>query len=106
MLVGNRMTQEPVTIGPDSFLSQAKEKMETGRFRRVPVVREGKLVGILTDRDMRAHTGYFEKTKASGVMTEKVITVDPSTTHRYCSSTRLAACRSSIGTARRNHYDQ
>ncbi len=80
MLVGSRMKKNPVTVTPDQFLSQAKEKMESGGFRRVPVVSDDKLVGILTDRDLRQHIGYWDKTKIDGIMTEKPITVTPGTT--------------------------
>jgi acetoin utilization protein AcuB len=74
------MTKEPVTITADVFLSEAQEKMRKGGFRRLPVVSDGKLVGILTDRDLRAPAGYLDRTKANGVMTEKVRTVNSSTT--------------------------
>lgn len=80
MLVGNRMTSRPVTTTPDELLSQARHKMEAGRFRRLPVMTDERLVGIITDRDLRAHLGYLEQTKINGVMSEKVITVSPSTT--------------------------
>jgi acetoin utilization protein AcuB len=80
MLVGNRMTKAPVTITANDLLSEAQEKMRRGGFRRLPVVAEGKLVGIITDRDLRAHVGYLERTRANGVMTEKVRTVSPATT--------------------------
>ena len=80
MLVGNRMTKAPVTITGDDFLSEAQEKMRRGGFRRLPVVSDGKLVGMVTDRDLRAHVGYLERTKVNGAMTEKVRTVSPSTT--------------------------
>ena len=80
MLVGNRMTKEPVTIAPDVLLSEAQEKMRKGGFRRLPVVSDGKLVGILTDRDLRAHAAYLDRTKANGAMTEQVRTVNSSTT--------------------------
>jgi acetoin utilization protein AcuB len=80
MLVGNRMSKEPVTITADVLLSEAQEKMRKGGFRRLPVVSDRKLVGIVTDRDLRAHIGYLDRTKANGVMTEKVRTVSASTT--------------------------
>lgn len=70
MLVRDRMTKNPVTIEPDDFLSQALQRMQTGRFRRLPVVANGKLVGIVTERDLRAHQGYLERTKINGIMTE------------------------------------
>lgn len=80
MLVGNRMTKEPVTITADVLLNEAEEKMRKGGFRRLPVIGDGKLVGIITDRDLRAHVGYLERTRVNGVMTEKVRTVGPETT--------------------------
>ena len=80
MIVGNRMTKEPTTAEPDELLIRASHKMQTGGFRRLPVVSEGKLVGILTDRDLREHQGHLEHTKINGVMTEKPVTVTPATT--------------------------
>jgi acetoin utilization protein AcuB len=80
MLVGNRMTKAPVTITANDLLSEAKEKMRRGGFRRLPVVAEGKLVGIITDRDLRAHVGYLERTRVNGVMIENVRTVGSATT--------------------------
>jgi len=41
MLVGNRMTKQPVTITDEELLSQAQEKMAAGRFHRLPVVDDG-----------------------------------------------------------------
>ena len=43
MLVGNRMTKEPLTITADVLFSEAQEKMRKGGFRRLPVVSDGKL---------------------------------------------------------------
>jgi acetoin utilization protein AcuB len=80
MLVGNRMTKAPITITADVLLSEAQEKMRKGGFRRLPVVSDGKLVGIVTDRDLRAHAGYLDRTKTSGVMTESVRTVSSAIT--------------------------
>jgi len=80
MLVSNRMTKEPITVTPDDLLINAKEKMEAGKFHRLPVVSEGRLVGIITDRDLRAHVGYLAQTKVNGAMTEKALTVSLSAT--------------------------
>jgi len=80
MLVSNRMTREPETIEPQDLLSRAAHKMKAGGFRRLPVVSDGKLVGILTDRDLRQHRGHFEHTKINGVMTENPITAAASMT--------------------------
>jgi acetoin utilization protein AcuB len=80
MLVGNRMTKHPVTIGPDELLRAAKSKMESGGFRRLPVVSDGAVVGIVTDRDLREHTGHFDQVKVNGAMSDKVITIAPGAT--------------------------
>ncbi|HDP24256.1 MAG TPA: CBS domain-containing protein [Deltaproteobacteria bacterium] len=47
------MQKEVVTIGPEEPLKNAISKMTSGKFRRIPVVHEGMLVGIITDRDIR-----------------------------------------------------
>ena len=80
MLVGQRMTEAPVTISGDDFLSEAQAKMHRGGFRRLPVVANGTLIGIVTDRDLRLHADHLERTRVNGAMTEKVRTVSPSTT--------------------------
>jgi len=80
MLVGKRMTQEPITAEPDELLIRATHKMQSGGFRRLPVVSGGKLVGIITDRDLRQHQGQLEQVKINGVMIENPVTVTPATT--------------------------
>lgn len=80
MIVGNRMTKEPVTVEPDDLSIRASHKMQAGGFHRLPVVSGGKLVGIVTDRDLREHRGHLEHTKINGVMSERPVTVTPATT--------------------------
>jgi len=80
MLVGNRMSTNVVALTPEDYLSTAQAKMWLGGFRRVPVVQDGDLVGILTDRDIREHLGRLERTKISAAMTEDLVTVTPETT--------------------------
>jgi acetoin utilization protein AcuB len=80
MLVGNRMSSNVVALTPEDYLSTAQAKMWLGGFRRVPVVQDGDLVGILTDRDIREHLGRLERTKISAAMTEDLVTVTPETT--------------------------
>jgi acetoin utilization protein AcuB len=74
------MTRQPVTIGPDEYLSQALHRMQSGGFRRLPVVSNGTLAGIITERDLRAHQGYLERTKVNGVMTERPWSIDSQAT--------------------------
>lgn len=77
MLVANRMTLNPQTIGPEAMLATAFEKMAIGQFRRLPVVERGMLVGILTDRDLRSHEGSLRTTSVGTAMTDKPLTLSP-----------------------------
>jgi acetoin utilization protein AcuB len=80
MLVGKRMTMEPITVDPEDLLSRAAHKMQAGGFRRLPVVSGGKLVGIITDRDVRQYRGHLEHKKIKAAMTESPLIVTPETT--------------------------
>ncbi len=53
MFVSKRMTPNPVTITSTMTVSEATNLMKSNKFRRLPVVDGGKLVGIVTDRDLR-----------------------------------------------------
>src|SRR5690348_9397508 len=50
------MIVDPVTIGPKSKISDAQEIMKKYKISGVPVTTNGKLVGILTNRDLRFET--------------------------------------------------
>src|SRR6266568_2524317 len=50
------MIVDPVTIAPDKKISDALEVMRRYRISGVPVTQNGKLVGILTNRDLRFET--------------------------------------------------
>jgi acetoin utilization protein AcuB len=53
--------------------------MHEGNFRSAPVVADGRLIGIVTDRDLRMHTGYLDNTEAKLAMSENPVTVTPTT---------------------------
>jgi hypothetical protein len=53
MLVGKRMTRGPKTVGPEDLLTRAADLVRKFRINHLPVVEEGKLVGILSDTDLR-----------------------------------------------------
>jgi acetoin utilization protein AcuB len=75
MRVADRMTANPVTVTPSDTLGKAKALMDAGGFRRLPVIEGGKLVGIITERDLRSHSGYLDATRVSGAMTPSPMTV-------------------------------
>ena len=84
------MIVDPVTVRPEQRISEALEMMQRFHISGLPVTRDGKLVGILTNRDLR-----FEKRldrTVSEVMTrERLVTARPGVTleeakeilHRY-----------------------
>ena len=53
MLIKDWMTKDPVTITEDTSMIKAIHIMKERRFRRLPVVSAGKLVGMVTDRDLK-----------------------------------------------------
>ena len=89
MLVGKRMTRNPITIPPDVSIAEAMEWMKREKVRRFPVVdKKGKLVGIVTREDL-LHASpssvtslnvwevsyLLSQVKVKEVMTKDVITV-------------------------------
>lgn len=69
------MILDPVIIAPDDTVSQALQLMADYRVSGLPVVESGRLVGILTNRDVR-FVEDGEKVKVHEVMTsERLITV-------------------------------
>ncbi|MCC7499880.1 MAG: IMP dehydrogenase [Bryobacterales bacterium] len=73
------MIVDPVTIDPEQPISAALDVMQRYRISGVPVTRNGKLVGILTNRDLRFETRY--DLPVQDVMTkDNLITVPVGTT--------------------------
>ena len=52
MLVGERMSKPVTTISPDMPISEALNLMKKEHIRRAPVVKDGKLEGIVSDKDL------------------------------------------------------
>jgi len=53
MLIRDWMTKDPITITEDTSMIKAIHIMKERRFRRLPVVSQGNLVGMVTDRDLK-----------------------------------------------------
>jgi len=88
--VRDLMTQNPTTLDRNETLDLAESIMNLGRIRHMPVVDDGKVVGIVSQRDMfrsalitslgfgRKTTGALIKTiKIKEIMSEKVVTISP-----------------------------
>lgn len=52
MLVGERMNKPVITVSPDMPINEALNLMKREHIRRTPVVEDGKLVGIISDKDL------------------------------------------------------
>lgn len=93
MLVGSRMTPDPITITQDTPIDEALKLMRDKKVRRFPVVdRRGKLVGIVAERDilyaspspatsLSIHEIHYlvSRIKVNEIMTKNVITVTDDT---------------------------
>src|SRR4030067_2201943 len=63
---------KPMTLGPDQKVADALEIMKKENISGFPMVKDGVLVGILTNRDLRFETDPTKK--ISQIMTKDVIT--------------------------------
>ena len=52
MTAAQLMTPDPVTAAPDTTVDEAMQIMDAGYFRHLPVVDQGRLVGIISVRDL------------------------------------------------------
>jgi IMP dehydrogenase len=73
------MIQDPITLSPDHYVSEALQIMAKYSISGVPITVQGKLVGILTNRDLRFETNVNQPIK--NIMTkENLITAEVGTT--------------------------
>ena len=92
MYVLNSMTSNPYTVTPEATIAETMELMREKKIRRLPVLENGKLVGIITERKLlevspspATSLSVFEinyllaKTRVASLMTKDVITVMPGT---------------------------
>ncbi len=90
--VSSVMTTDVVTVTSATSIGAALALMTEGHFRQLPVVEEGRLVGIVTDRDLKQATDsplvlrekwyddfLLEEIKVKACMTSDPITVTPDT---------------------------
>ncbi len=70
------MTTAPHTIGYDQPLVKAERMMNEFRIRHLPVLNGGKLVGILTDRDVKL-VESFKDVDSAKVKVEEAFTPEP-----------------------------
>ncbi|MDA8421294.1 MAG: IMP dehydrogenase [Pseudomonadota bacterium] len=66
---------EPITITPDTTVRQVLDLTRAQRISGVPVTQDGKLVGIVTSRDLRFETRYDEPVGRIMTPKERLVTV-------------------------------
>jgi CBS domain-containing protein len=90
MRVRDLMTAKPITVDPETPMLEARQRMVEDRIRHLVVVENGRVVGIVTDRDIRLNLPspatslsvwelnyLLSKLTVGGVMTTGVLVVDP-----------------------------
>lgn len=90
MRVRDLMTAKPITVDPDTPMLQARQQMAEQRIRHLVVVDDARVVGIVTDRDIRLNLPspatslsvwelnyLLSQLTVGGVMSAAVIVVDP-----------------------------
>jgi len=95
MFVSRSMTRKVITVEPDDGIFKAQELMATNRIRHLPVIQpDGRLIGIVTDRDIRSALPYkffkefpseeekknFSELKIKNIMSKDPITISPTYT--------------------------
>lgn len=61
----NGVITDPFFLSPDHTLADAEDLMHNFRISGVPITENGKLVGIITNRDLKFETDYTKKIKES-----------------------------------------
>jgi acetoin utilization protein AcuB len=79
LTVRDVMVTNPVTVRPHETARHAYQLMRDHRFRHLPVVEDGELVGILSDRDLRPVllSPTLARARVGELMSENLTTVGP-----------------------------
>ena len=90
MFVKNKMTRNPHTISPDQTIPDAHAIMVENGVKRLPVMKNNKLVGIVSREDIQSAspskattfsvgeiTYLLSKTKIKHIMSKNIVTISP-----------------------------
>jgi acetoin utilization protein AcuB len=80
MLVKNCMTPNPVTVKPEDDVNVTFRMLKERRFRQAPVVEDGKLIGMVTDRDLRIAIAQENYLVVADVMSSTPVTISEDAT--------------------------
>jgi acetoin utilization protein AcuB len=89
-LVRDIMSVKPITVDPETLMLEARQRMMNGRIRHLVVTEDSRIVGIVTDRDIRLNLPspatslsvweinfLLARLTVREVMTGSVVVVDP-----------------------------
>ena len=90
--VSEIMMGSPVTLGPDDTLDLANDIISLGRIRHIPILDHGKLVGLISERDLigaaanrifglnqESRSALLKSELIKNIMKKRVVTVTPDT---------------------------
>jgi acetoin utilization protein AcuB len=78
-LVREMMTRPVVTVTRDATLAEVRRLFDQHRIRHLPVVVNARLVGIVSDRDLRSASALDRRVAIDAIMTANPITVSSHT---------------------------
>ncbi|HVO92978.1 MAG TPA: CBS domain-containing protein [Terriglobales bacterium] len=91
-IVREIMMSSPVTLKPEDSLDLANDVISLGRIRHIPVVEDGRLLGLVTERDLigaaashifglkqKSKSALLKSVRIKDVMKKRVVTVAPDT---------------------------
>ena len=97
--VSEIMMRAPVTLGPADTLDLANDIIQLGRIRHIPIVDNGKLVGVLSQRDLfgaaakivldlkgAAQKVLLRSLQIKEIMSKPLITIRPDNTVKYAAN--------------------
>lgn len=74
------MIKDLVTLGPESTLAHVSDIFKTKRIHHIPIVDEGKLVGLVTTYDLwrkNANHGDYDNIQVKEIMSKKLVKLEP-----------------------------
>jgi len=117
MLVKDWMSEHVITLDENTSIMKAVQVLKEHKIRRIPITRDGKLSGIVTDRDIKevapskittfeVHELYYllSELKLKDIMTKDPITVQPDDTVEYAAVLMLENKISGLPVINREGY--
>jgi acetoin utilization protein AcuB len=89
MRVAERMTSSPSVVRLGDSLTAARVIMQAEGLRHLPVIERKRVLGVVTDRDLRQHAAERNDTLVETVMTADPVTVSPEATIEEAASLML-----------------